>query len=199
MKDINALLARNCGVILARDNRALKSSLSRWVGQGKLIRPLRGVYMHPGAGPTDSARAGLAPRPNSTTTDEADLLSQATMRLWALAKRAYRDLLVDRHITGWVANQAIRAGDSICVPDIAFPAERLALEIDILTYRGDGFVDETDWYQHNALVSAGWTVLRFTWGMLDEPDLVIDTVNAVRMRLRHARGREARGTARRAA
>ncbi len=47
--DLDALLARNHGILLASAHRARKSSLSRWCRAGRLVRILPGVYVHPSA------------------------------------------------------------------------------------------------------------------------------------------------------
>ena len=49
MIDLDALLEQHDGLLLARELRALKSSLSRWCRAGRLARILPGVYVHPGA------------------------------------------------------------------------------------------------------------------------------------------------------
>ncbi len=47
--DLDALLARHHGILLASAHRARKSSLSRWCRAGRLVRLLPGVYVHPDA------------------------------------------------------------------------------------------------------------------------------------------------------
>ncbi len=47
--DLDELLARNGGVLLAREHRSLKSSISRWWRAGRLARLLPGTYVHPAA------------------------------------------------------------------------------------------------------------------------------------------------------
>ena len=59
MIDIDALLAANDGILLARNHRRLKSSLSRWTQKGYLVRIMRGAYAHP--------RHGLAQKTMSVT------------------------------------------------------------------------------------------------------------------------------------
>lgn len=49
MIDLDGLLARHNGVLLAGEHRARKSSLSRWFRAGRLARLLPGVYVHPAA------------------------------------------------------------------------------------------------------------------------------------------------------
>jgi len=57
MIDIDALLAANDGVLFARDHRRLKSSLSRWVKKGLLVRIMRGAYAHPHHGERETVLA----------------------------------------------------------------------------------------------------------------------------------------------
>ena len=73
MINIDELLARHGGLILARHNRGLKSSLSRWVRQGRLIRVMRGVYAHPKAGAEARIPAVLAAMPGAVIADESAL------------------------------------------------------------------------------------------------------------------------------
>jgi len=73
MIDIDALLARNEGIILARDHRALKSSLSRWVRQGKMSRVMRGVYARPQAGCRERIAAVLASVPGAVIAGQTAL------------------------------------------------------------------------------------------------------------------------------
>lgn len=47
--DLDELLAAHSGVLLAREHRPRKSSLSRWCRAGRLVRLLPGVYVHPAA------------------------------------------------------------------------------------------------------------------------------------------------------
>lgn len=47
--DLDALLASCGGILLAREHRRRKSSLSRWCIAGRLARILPGVYVHPAA------------------------------------------------------------------------------------------------------------------------------------------------------
>jgi len=279
--DIGALLARNDGLILARDHRHLKSSLSRWVRQGKLVRLMRGVYAHPARRLPDRLRAVAAripggviagrtammlfqqpgrpvgvidvctptrrrPQPGYRFTHRAipsvhvrhgvmtpalvavdlsdddprwldDLarrhmgtceqfrrlleefphrrgnarrrrhIERTSTSPWSVAERHYHDLLDQHRVTGWVANQVVRVGDAWYAPDIAFKAERLVVEIDGREFHDDVGAFEVDRRRHDELVRAGWTVLRFTWAMLNDPGWVVETIRTVRARLRHER------------
>ena len=54
--------------------------------------------------------------------------------------------------------------------DLAFPAFRLAVEIDGWAWHVDRDRFANDRRKGNALVAAGWTVLRFTWSdLVDTP------------------------------
>lgn len=70
------------------------------------------------------------------------------------------------------------AGRFLARVDLALPGHRLALEYDgrEVHTRPDAFV--RDRQRHNALVAAGWTVLRFTAGDLRQPDRVLTVVRA---------------------
>jgi len=273
------LLARNDGLIIARDNRALKSSLSRWVAQGRLIRLMRGVYAHPDAGldarlravarampgaviadhtalalaaekqptgpievctptrrapqkgfrftrrviPREHVEDGkmsatlaavdvcdkdpswlddLARRREATPDDYEQLLAEFSHRTgnparrrniartstspWSMAERRCHTIFDKGHIRGWVANQQLRIGAATYIPDIAFRAEKLIIEIDGRAFHTDAATFESDRDRNNALVSAGWTILHITWAMLAHPDRIIAMVKANLARLRRA-------------
>jgi len=71
MTDIDALLAQNDGLILARTHRHLKSSLSRWTKRGKLVRIMRGVYAHPDHDFATHLRGALARIPDGVIAGQA--------------------------------------------------------------------------------------------------------------------------------
>ncbi len=91
-------------------------------------------------------------------------------------------------MTGWVANEPIHLNGVTYVPDMLFKSERLIVEIDGRQFHSDRAAFEADRRREDELVKAGWTVLRFTWAMLEDPDWVVETLQSVRARLRRARG-----------
>jgi len=278
MIDIDGLLAANDGVLFARDHRRLKSSLSRWVKKGLLVRILRGAYAHPhhGARATVLAVTGMIssgviaghsalalqlsdwPQPSvvevcapgkhlpqkgfhflqrsipqqyvshhvmspvlaavdiaDETSDALDLLmrqhrieptryqavlkafphrrgnrrrqkvvDRSMSRPWSKAEREYHDLFDRYHLKGWTANQKVFIAGRWVIPDAAFHKEQLAIEIDSFEHPTRRETFENDRLRHNALTQAGWTVLHFTWDMLNEPDMVIHTIKATLARLR---------------
>jgi very-short-patch-repair endonuclease len=92
----------------------------------------------------------------------------------AESERLLHRLLRAAGIEGWVPNLPFVAGGERYVIDVAFPELRLAIEIDGYRYHRAGARFQRDRTKQNALVRAGWTVLRFTWADLDDrPDTVL--------------------------
>ena len=61
--------------------------------------------------------------------------------------------------------------------DLAFSAEKVAIEVDGLAWHSDARRFQHDRTRQNRLVNARWTVLRFTWNDLkDRPDYVVQAV-----------------------
>lgn len=87
------------------------------------------------------------------------LLTAAADRAASRAERLLVRLLREAGIAGWVLGYAYRDYDI----DVAFPAQRLAIEVDGWAWHvsPDRFV--RDRQRQNALVNAGWRVLRFSW------------------------------------
>ncbi|GAA3609258.1 endonuclease domain-containing protein [Microlunatus ginsengisoli] len=97
---------------------------------------------------------------------------------WSYPERVGHRLLRAAKITGWIANYPFRtAGGDLYYIDIAFDRIRLAIEIDGRIHATDLGVFESDRWRQNALVGAGWRVLRFTYSMvLDHPEVFIATI-----------------------
>lgn len=88
-------------------------------------------------------------------------------------------LLRDAGISGWIANHRVRVGSRWYVVDLAFPAQRLAVEIDGRAFHSDAGAFQRDRHRQNDLVAAGWTVLRFTWSdLVDRPEYVLRAILA---------------------
>ena len=82
--------------------------------------------------------------------------SEAERRLCALIRRA--------GITGWKTNLHIfDVAGLIGEIDVAFPAVRLAIEVDGRAWHSAADRFEWDRRKQNRLELAGWKVLRFTW------------------------------------
>lgn len=95
-------------------------------------------------------------------------------RAAAESERRLHRILRDAAITGWTANLSVHLGGRSYELDVAFPALRLAVEIDGYEYHSREGRFQTDRTKQNALIAAGWRVLRFTWTDLDQrPWLVV--------------------------
>ncbi len=94
------------------------------------------------------------------------------------AERLLHRLLRQHGIDGWRPQYAIRLPSGrIATADVAFPASLVAIEVDGWAWHIDPERFQLDRSRQNEMVTAGWTVLRFTWTDLTErPDLVLRTV-----------------------
>src|SRR5665647_722587 len=101
---------------------------------------------------------------------------------------ALRRMTCRAGITGWVTDEPIhdRRG-LIGSADVVFPAELLVIEVDGMAYHGAARF-QSDRSRQNRLVTAGYTVLRFTWAdLVDRPAMVADQIEAALRRARRAR------------
>lgn len=90
------------------------------------------------------------------------LLEESRDEPWSPLEREAHMLLRAAGITGWVTNHEIRIDQQSYFADIAFPRQRLAVEIDGWKYHSSRASFEWDRIRQNELVCAGWLVLRFT-------------------------------------
>lgn len=104
------------------------------------------------------------------------LIVAAADRADSAAERMLFRLLREAGITGWV--RALPFGRWTL--DLAFPAVRLAVEVDGWAWHVDLDRFRADRAKQNALVAAGWTILRFTWhDLTGDPDLVAAAIRRV--------------------
>jgi very-short-patch-repair endonuclease len=90
------------------------------------------------------------------------------------AERALHRLLNRNGVTGWRPQHAVRLPSGrIAVLDVAFPLQRIAVEVDGHAWHSDPERFQRDRSRQNELVTAGWTVLRFTWSDLTERSDVV--------------------------
>lgn len=99
---------------------------------------------------------------------------------WSHAERLAHQLLDAAGIrTGWKANHKVWVQGRLYLIDIAFRGQLLAVEIDGRLHEDDPDIFETDRTRQNALIRAGWRVLRFTMAMLtDSPTYFIAEIRA---------------------
>lgn len=94
--------------------------------------------------------------------------SEAERRLVRLLRRA--------GVTGWVLGHPAEG----YLLDLAFPTIRVAIEVDGWAWHSDVDRFRADRRRQNALVAAGWTVLRFTWHDLGHrPGAVVAEISRV--------------------
>jgi len=164
------------GITISRPADALVDLIRFWPGDDALEVAQRGLVR--GTITLDhltQAHAGLtrlagARQLREVIRDLSDgALSEAERRMIALLREA--------GITGWTANHRVRAGTSRYMLDVAFAAQRLAVEVDGRAFHSDARAFQRDRHRQNDLVAAGWTVLRFTWSdIVERPDYVIQAI-----------------------
>lgn len=89
----------------------------------------------------------------------AGLLRSACDRAASEAERVAIALLREAGVDGWKRGYRVESYEI----DLAFPASRVAIEVDGWAWHSDVERFRHDRQRQNALVLAGWTVLRFTW------------------------------------
>ncbi len=100
----------------------------------------------------------------------AALLAAAADRAASAAERKAIALLRAAGLAGWRQHYRL-CGYEV---DLAFPDEQVAIEVDGWAWHQDAERFRRDRQRQNAVVLAGWTVLRFTWHDLTQrPDEVI--------------------------
>lgn len=96
-------------------------------------------------------------------TAARSLLVVAGDRAASHAERRLVRLLRDAGVTGWVLGYAFGPYEL----DLAFPEQRVAIELDGWAWHSDVERFRRDRIKGNDLVTAGWTLLRVTWHDLD--------------------------------
>jgi very-short-patch-repair endonuclease len=105
------------------------------------------------------------------------LLIDSRNEPWSAAERLSHRLLRAAGIKGWETNLPVRVDEQLFYIDIAFRQQKLAIEIDGRIHETDQDLFESDRWRQNALVAAGWRVLRFTMAMLrDHPEAFIAAI-----------------------
>ena len=87
---------------------------------------------------------------------------------WAESERLAHQLLRDAGVLGWTGNEKVSVNGCNYFIDICFRRPKVAIEIDGLDHQLDIATFVRDRERQNALVLAGWTVLRFTWRDLND-------------------------------
>ena len=103
------------------------------------------------------------------------LLQAASDGARSEAERLLVRLLRAAKVSGWKANFPVCG----YLVDIAFPKERVAIEVDGWAFHNDQTTFQRDRTRQNTIALSGWQVLRFTWLDLTEyPQRVIAEIAA---------------------
>lgn len=109
--------------------------------------------------------------------------AEAMNNPWSRAELLTQRVLTESGITGWVANAQASAVEGVVLPDIAFEALMVGIEIDGRRFHDEAFdpdAFERDHRRQLALARAGWFIIRVTVRqLLEQPELVIATIRAV--------------------
>ncbi|SHF63593.1 Very-short-patch-repair endonuclease [Jatrophihabitans endophyticus] len=98
----------------------------------------------------------------------------------AESERRLQRLLRRAALPGWVAQHPVVTPAGRFRVDVAFPHLRLAVEVDGYAYHSGDDRFQRDRTKQNALLAAGWRVLRFTWAdIVDRPDYVIAQISSL--------------------
>ncbi|HEX2809027.1 MAG TPA: DUF559 domain-containing protein [Kineosporiaceae bacterium] len=95
------------------------------------------------------------------------------------------DLLRGAAVTGWTPNAPIMLGGRVvAVADLLFARERVIVEVDGMRAHSGRSAFVRDRRRQNALVAAGYLVLRFTWwDLVERPQAVVsEIVHALQLR-----------------
>ncbi|OBB47705.1 DUF559 domain-containing protein [Mycobacterium sp. 852002-51961_SCH5331710] len=118
----------------------------------------------------DLWRAHLRNRGRHGSPAARRLLQAASDGARSAAERLLVKLLREAGIGGWYTNHPV---DRYKV-DVAFPAQRVAIEVDGWAFHSDAEVFVKDRNRQNKIALLGWSVLRFTWLDLTQyPERVI--------------------------
>ena len=129
-------------------------------------------------------------RPGNTAVRQLLIDSRDTP--WSADERFLHRALRGRRISGWSANHPIQVGSEVVYPDVAFGAERLAVEVDGRHHRDDEATFQFDRVRQNLLTVADWRTLRYTGSHLrTDIDHALDEIELMVGRLRRRPSRNA--------
>ena len=96
---------------------------------------------------------------------------------WSGGERQLQRVLRAARITGWLANVRLKLPAGIYYPDLLFERVRFVVEFDGFAFHSSRDAFEGDRIRQNALVLAGFRVLRFTWRRLrDDPQGIVTEI-----------------------
>lgn len=106
------------------------------------------------------------------------LLEAATVNVHSDGEVRLASLLRSAGLAGWRANAPLRVAGKSYRADFYFPESGLVVEVDGRAWHGVDRMD-TDHTRQNAMISAGYRVLRFSWWrIVHEPAAVVAEIRA---------------------
>jgi very-short-patch-repair endonuclease len=100
------------------------------------------------------------------------LLSEIEPGAHAESERILHRILHQAGLSGWVAQHEISIPTGTAYADIAFPEQRIVIEVDgRRNHDTDSDRFESDRTRQNQLMALGWRVLRFTWKRLTQDSI----------------------------
>lgn len=152
------------------DDRGEVRAASLWAGEQGTIAGLRrrsGTACSRGRRASSTGRTGWS--------RAGELITAAADRAESAAERLLVGILRDAGITGWELGHP--AGPYRI--DLAFPAARVAIEVDGWAWHVDAERFRADRRKGDVLTRAGWDLLRFTWHDLNgRPHQVLPEIRA---------------------
>ena len=108
------------------------------------------------------------------------LLQQSRPGAEAESERRLHRLLEGAGVLGWIGNYPLRLSGGSFRVDVAFPRERIAIEVDGWAFHRTKERRDRDMRKTNALTAAGWRVLTFSWEDVSQrPDEVITAITTL--------------------
>ena len=118
------------------------------------------------------------------------LIKESRDTPWGELERQAHGLLHQVGIRGWTGNAKVLINGLCYYIDICFRSLKVAVEIDGREHQTDLSRFVSDRQRQNALVLAGWIVLRFTWvDLRDHPQVVVAQIRAALAMARRLQGR----------
>ena len=113
------------------------------------------------------------------------LLKDSRDEPWSEAERTAHRLLREAGISGWRTNYPITLGGVTFTVDIAFPQQRVVIEVDSWQHHGTRSAFVKDRWRYSRLAAADWAVLPLAAvSISDEPDDVLEVLCAALTRRR---------------
>lgn len=117
-------------------------------------------------------------------TRRRQVLRESRDEPWSYPERKAHRVLRRHRVTGWQANYRVVIKGSVYYADLAFPAEKVVVEIDGYAYHRSRQDRQRDSRRHNAFIAEGWRVLHVTPDDVDDEAYLLGVIAQCRMERR---------------